>query len=90
MVFDGADFYTRDVDDVNSELLGGAHYMLLLIEFCWNHCRLTYVAGHATIVEVYYSTVRVCPWVSMALTFTLTMLMTSNLIWWVVQTTYSC
>lgn len=31
LVFDGADFYTRDVDDVKSDLLGGANYVLLLI-----------------------------------------------------------
>lgn len=33
--FDGADFYTRDVDDVKSDLVGGANYMLLLI---WGPC----------------------------------------------------
>ena len=35
MGFDGADFYTRDVDDVKSDLVGGANYMLLLI---WVPC----------------------------------------------------
>lgn len=35
--FDGADFYTRDVDDVKSDLVGGANYMLLLI---WVPCSM--------------------------------------------------
>ena len=36
LVFDGADFYTHDVDDVKSDLLGGANYVLLLT---WVPCR---------------------------------------------------
>lgn len=35
--FDGADFNTHDVDDVESDLVGGANYVLLLI---WVSCSM--------------------------------------------------